>query len=131
MGFYSSFDLNGFSQSVGGIVTMAVNSGTPSCQIVSGSGSPTLTINAASGQSYTYGGKISNAIAVIKNGAGTQVLSGASTYTGGTTINAGMLKLGHAQALGTGTVVVNAGATLNRGGFAITNTITNNGGTVI
>jgi len=129
--YYSSFDLAGFSQAVGGIATMAVNAGTPNCQIISATGTPVLKINTASGQSYTYGGKITNAIALVKNGAGTQVLSGASTYTGGTTINAGTLTLAHAQALGTGPVTVNAGATLNRGGVTIANTVINNGGTVI
>jgi hypothetical protein len=59
------------------------------------------------------------------------VLASASFYTGGTTINAGTLTLGNITALGTGSVTVNAGATLNRGGFAIANTIINNGGTVI
>ncbi len=33
--------------------------------------------------------------------------------------------------LGTGAIVVNAGGTLNKNGYALANTITNNGGTVI
>lgn len=51
--------------------------------------------------------------------------------SGGTTINGGTLTAGHVSAFGTGAITVNAGATLNRNGFAISNTIVNNGGSVI
>lgn len=58
-------------------------------------------------------------------------LSGANTYSGETIINAGTLKAGHVKAFGTSPITLNTGATLDKGGFAIANAITNNGGTVI
>ncbi len=46
------------------------------------------------------------------NGAGTVVISGTNTYTGGTTISAGTLQVGNVSALGTGAVEVAANAKL-------------------
>ncbi len=74
---------------------------------------------------------ISGAGTIIKNSTNNLTLDGANTYTGGTTINAGTITCGNVTCLGTGTVTINAGATLNKNGFAIANTIVNNGGTVI
>jgi autotransporter-associated beta strand protein len=53
-------------------------------------GGGTVTINKASGTD-TFSGVISGAQGVIKDGAGTLELSGASTYTGTTSVNAGTL----------------------------------------
>jgi len=53
------------------------------------------------GVDYTIGGSaISGAGALIKNGAGTVTLTSANSYTGGTTINAGVLQIWNAGALG-------------------------------
>ena len=49
---------------------------------------------------------------LVKSGAGTWVLTGTNTYSGGTTINDGTLITGNASALGTGTTTINGG-TLN------------------
>lgn len=53
--------------------------------------------------------------AVVKSGAGTWVLSGNSSYTGGTTINGGVLRVGSGSALGAAgsAVTVSAGAGLD------------------
>ena len=61
---------------------------------------------------------------ITKNGAGTLTLSGANTYTGGTNVTAGNLKVGSASALGASasSVTVAAGATLDLNGQTITNT---------
>ena len=53
----------------------------------------------------------------IKKGAGIMVLSGKNTYSGGTTVNWGMLVAASSQALGTGAAAVNSGARLALGGL--------------
>ena len=70
----------------------------------------TLTINFAdTAGPFTYSGNIapatSSRIALVKNGTGTQILSGANTYTGRTTIGGGTLTLANTAALATGSVV--------------------------
>jgi len=88
----------------------------------------TLTLNPLSG-SQTYSGIIGNgAMALTKTGVGTQILSGANTYTGTTTINAGILTVGNGTAgslngttgtaltfSGTGTFNVAEAASSNQG----------------
>ena len=46
---------------------------------------------------------------LIKEGGGTLTLSGNNTFNGGLTISAGRLTMGHASALGTGTLTFNGG----------------------
>ncbi len=60
----------------------------------------------------------SAAAALVKNGAGTLELSAANTFTGGTTVNGGTLKLsgGDNRLSTTGTIALGAGATLDLNG---------------
>jgi autotransporter-associated beta strand protein len=51
----------------------------------------TLTFNSPAGSDETFGGAIGGGGALAKTGSGTQRLGGASTYTGGTSINGGVL----------------------------------------
>ena len=74
-----------------------------------------LSLNAASG-SVTYGGVIGDGLGggdmtLTKNGAGTQILSGANTYTGATIVNAGTLTVGSGA-----TGSLNSASTLQMGG---------------
>lgn len=63
-----------------------------------GGAGPDLIVSAPlANDSGDYGN--GTASALIKSGAGIMLLSGANTYTGNTTINAGVLQLGNAQAL--------------------------------
>ncbi|MDY0250041.1 MAG: autotransporter domain-containing protein [Pseudomonas sp.] len=73
-------------------------------------GSNTLTVDPPSLTGGTFSGVISGTGGLIKSGGGTQVLTGANTYTGTTTLEAGGLTLSGGSAIAnTGAVVVNGG----------------------
>jgi autotransporter-associated beta strand protein len=56
----------------------------------------------------------SGAVALVKTGSGTLLLVGSDTFSGGTTLDAGVLQLGSSAALGAGTAALNvAGGTLD------------------
>lgn len=60
----------------------------------SSSTASTLTLNVAEGSSYSYVGKLSGKINLVKNGAGEQILSGTGiTFSGLVTVGAGTLDL--------------------------------------
>lgn len=84
---------------------------------------------------FTYSGNIApvlaNGIALVKNGSGTQILSGANTYTGTTTVNAGTLLVGGSIS-GSATTVeaagtIGAGSAANAIGTGTTGTLTFSG----
>ncbi|WP_153075458.1 autotransporter-associated beta strand repeat-containing protein [Paraburkholderia bonniea] len=81
-------------------------------------GSNTLTLgDTTTGSAHDFGGEISGSAGIVKQGAGTQTLSGANTYTGETTISQGTLSLGGGGSLATGSTVnvVGPGATFDIG----------------
>lgn len=75
-----------------------------------------LTNNLAvsAGGSLFINGVISESVAssLTKTGAGTLTLSGANSYTGGTSITEGIIAVSNGSALGTGDVTFNGGARL-------------------
>ena len=71
------------------------------CFYLSGSNTASNTISGSVTEDGTHG-----YIALIKQGSGKWVLSGAGNYTGGTTISAGRLTAAKKTALGTGAVSV-------------------------
>ncbi|HWA86716.1 MAG TPA: autotransporter-associated beta strand repeat-containing protein [Opitutus sp.] len=79
----------------------------------------TLTSDAYAVQSGTVSLVLGGNGSLTKTGSGSATLSGANTFSGGTTVSAGTLVLGNASALGTGTLSVASGATLDLGGFAL------------
>jgi autotransporter-associated beta strand protein len=115
-----TFDLAGFSQTIGGIRTTAsVTEGTRT--VTNSSGTATLTVDQST--NTTYDGRFTNALALTKQGAGALTLSGstANTFTALTTVTGGTLELGKTAGVnaiagdgtaGTVDVRVNAGATL-------------------
>ena len=60
----------------------------------------------------TYSDVMSGSGALTKQGAGTLILTGSNTYTGGTTVNAGTLSIAGESPTGTGDVFIDSGATL-------------------
>jgi fibronectin-binding autotransporter adhesin len=83
-----------------------------------------MSVTYANGSPYssTLSGVISGAGTLVKVGAGELRLSGASTYTGGTSVEGGYLTLASSQAAGTGEVKL-AGGTLSLLNVAVGNAI--------
>ena len=65
---------------------------------------------------FTLNGVISGSPELIKNGAGRLTLNGENRHSGGTTVNAGNLSLGNAEALGTGMLTVTGNTQLDTAG---------------
>jgi|GEM_PF-7057669 len=126
-------DLNAFNQTVGGLGDGAGGSLLTdiSTSTVNASTS-TLTLNfASSAGTRSFSGQIVDGsirkIAIIKVGTGTQVLSGANSYTGTTTISGGKLTINGTLAAGS-TMTVQASGIL--GGTGSVNGATTNQGTI-
>ncbi len=85
------------------------------------SGLTSLTLNPGNGVTNTYSGIISNGAAnmtLTKTGAGTQELNAENSYTGSTTINAGVLRLNTS-----GTISTSSNVNINgTGNFNVRNT---------
>lgn len=79
-------------------------------------GTADITLNAAAGVSASYAGTITGSGGLIKQGASTQILSGASTYTGATTVGGGTLRLDYAAAGAPSSNIISSASTLNMGG---------------
>ncbi|MDD5085863.1 MAG: autotransporter-associated beta strand repeat-containing protein, partial [Candidatus Omnitrophica bacterium] len=77
----------------------------------------TVTI---SGSNLTVGGIIGGAFRLTKAGAGQLTLTGANTFSGGMTLNAGTLNINNASAIGTGTFTIAGGTINNTSGGLIT-----------
>jgi autotransporter-associated beta strand protein len=105
----------GSSGSVIGNVAFCSNASDPSCDP---STDKFLVFNRS--DVYAYGGSISGPGQVIQAGPGTLILSGQSTYTGPTTVEAGILSVTGSI---TSDVIVNSGAALSGSGTVGSTTI--------
>ncbi|QOZ68414.1 autotransporter-associated beta strand repeat-containing protein [Bradyrhizobium arachidis] len=81
-------------------------------------GSATLDVTTGSATQAGAIGQTGGAFGIVKTGTGTLILSGANTYTGGTTVNGGLLQLGSAGGVGSIVGTVNVGA---NGRFSVVN----------
>ena len=88
----------------------------------------TRTLTVGSDYSTDFSGTIQGTGSLVKQGSSTLNLFGDSTYSGGTTLNAGTLGLGSNSALGTGTVTITGGSIRAAGAaHTITNPLNLNG----
>lgn len=93
-----NFDLNSFDQTLAGLTNTTGLTKRAQRILNSGGESVTLTINNPA--DYTFSGNIDGiGLNLFKSGAGTQTLSAANSFTGGTTVGEGILSLGHSQAM--------------------------------
>src|SRR5439155_470670 len=104
-----TLDLNALSETINGLT------GAGTIDTVAG-GTPTLTAG-NNNQSSTFSGVIQNTagtLALTKTGSGTLTLTAANTYGGSTTVNAGVLNIQNAAAMGTtaAATIVATGAAL-------------------
>jgi autotransporter-associated beta strand protein len=78
----------------------------------------------------SFGNVIGGSGTLTKLGAGTLALTAANTYSGGTVLDAGTIRLGNNAALGTGGLVISLGSILQAGsaGLTVNNAITVAGG---
>ncbi len=129
-----TFDLNGTSEGfdvltgAGGIVT---NTNAAASTLTLGENNSTVNLVSPIAYNTTYGGVIQNGagtVAVTKSGTGLQTLSGANTYSGATTIGAGVLSVTGSTFSG-GAVAVNSGGTLSGTG-SVGNVTLNTGGAI-
>ena len=112
----------------GNNITVDALSGNGTVQNVNNWGVGVFTIGSNNG-SGTFTGTLRDnggILALVKNGSGTQILSGANTYTGPTTVAAGTLLVNGTHAT-TGLINVSAGATFGGSGSVGPVTIANGG----
>src|SRR6185369_15651058 len=98
-----TLNLNGNALTVASLATGGASFG----NTVTSASPATLTLG-GSGTS-TYGGSIDGAIALVKSGTGTQLLTGSNSFSGGATIAGGILNVNSNAALGTDGVTFTGG----------------------
>ncbi|MEK0437030.1 MAG: hypothetical protein RLZZ233_1, partial [Verrucomicrobiota bacterium] len=114
----ATLDLNGYNQTIGALTRIVNADG----RIVTNTSAvpSTLTINVAANDGgiftgdWAYSGQLLGNLAIVKAGPGIQLLGGANFHTGGTTVEAGTLRIGSATALG-GDTGFNGALTVNGG----------------
>ncbi len=108
----STFDLNGFDQTVAGL--QRTGAGGTGGSIVTNSGGTINTLEVNQATTTSFSGSITGNLALTKSGAGALTLTASNTYTGATAVNDGTLLVNNTTGSGTGTntVSVASGATL-------------------
>jgi autotransporter-associated beta strand protein len=96
--------------------------------IAGGNVSPTTAVFTNSAIDYTISSSDSSGIAggsVTKNGSGSLTLTTSNSYSAGTTLNAGLLNVNNASAIGSGALTIAGGTLGNSSGAAIALTTNN------
>jgi autotransporter-associated beta strand protein len=112
-----TFDLNGFNQTLSGLIDGATFS-----ELVTNSTATPATFALDLSGGNTYSGVIGGNVALVLNGTGSLYLAGTNTYTGNTTVNGGTLELAQPALNPYASVGVASGATLQLD-FSVTNTV--------
>ncbi len=115
------FRMNGRSDAIGGLASGAAGSGIVENES-GASNTAALIVDAADGATYVFSGVLRDGdgsgtdgvLAFEKKGLGTQVLSGTNTYSGATTVSAGLLRVD--GSLGAGSSVTVTGGSLGGAG---------------
>lgn len=102
--FSGDLDIQGGTLAVASVNSLGTGT------IRTSSGGVVLQIENAANE--VLGNDVIGGIALVKNGVGELTLTGVNTYTGGTTINAGAIRVDDFARLGSGQVIANAGASL-------------------
>ncbi len=110
--------------------TLQIGDGTTNGSLASGvTNNGALAFHLASAQ--TFGNTISGTGEVTKAGSGTLTLNSNHSYQGGTTIQSGALTISGAGTLGTGSIRIASGATLNINRAYATSVAVSGGGNII
>lgn len=104
----ATLDLNGFSETVNGLSSVAATALVTNSSLTAS----TLTVGANDATS-SYAGRLGGAVSLVKTGAGTLTLAAPCGHTGPTTVSAGTLALGGACTIASAAVEVRRGATLS------------------
>jgi autotransporter-associated beta strand protein len=108
----ATFDLAGFNQQVTGLFNAnPIDNG----RVVTNSAAAVSTLSISNAASpYVYDGVIAGNVALVKAGAGNQMLAGTNTTSGSFTVNAGTLVVSSTGTLGVNStnIVVNGGTLL-------------------
>lgn len=138
----ATLDLNGFNSTINSLASLSGNTaGTVTNNSLFASATLTIgsnsSLNANPAPTTTFVGVISDGIggkslALTKAGGGTQILGSANTYSGGTIINGGSLRLTNTSgsATGSGPVTVNSGGTLSGTGISTGDLTINSSGSI-
>ncbi len=123
-----TLDLRNFNTAIGTLTSVGTAAG-----LITNSRASSATLTLGTTASATFSGVIQNGaglLALVKTGTGTQTLTGANTYTGTTSINAGTLLINGNNTGATGVVSIASGATLGGSGSIGGATTINSGGII-
>lgn len=126
IGIDGTVNLSGFNQSALGLTGRGLVANTAA-------GLATLTLTNNSLTEFGFSGTSTGNLRIIKAGTGLQGFVNASTRTGGTELQAGILRFGNTNSFGTGAIDVTGSATLRAsvGGTSPANDINLGAGTVL